>query len=592
MMKWLQEKLMLLWPVRIWQQIFCLLILLAVVPLVVLGTLLMRTSQEAVRDSVLRDHQEISRRAAGEVSEFLRKPRELLVAVAAIIGVNHSDPWRQETAIVELALRYPMFRRIVTVDMNGQELASSRLGSRRSSWLDDPAFQRASAGEVFVSRVQIYGNDTPVIDIAVPVTRWGKTAGVLIAEVNLRGMWDIVDKINVGKTGYACVFDRSGALISHPDKKLVLGQGDPSGALPMGRILSGETGGEETVDSKNRKCLVSYSPVRDVGWGLVVFQLAEESYAFSKVMMIQSWSLILVSLLAAFLISLVLACLMSSPLSLLLEGARRISVKDFDHPIPVAREDEIGQILKSFNEMSLQLKRAQQSEKLSVIGRAAAFIVHELKNSLVLVDTHMQLLAEKKMDRAFMAEFAKVVPRELNAWKGMLQNMTDYSRLASFSMERMDVNAVVRDALDLVKPRAFQNKVLLAVDLAAEEPVLAKGNAGKLRQVVLNLLANALDVTPQGGRIRIATAVIGTVPGEAPGWAVIGVDNSGEVLPPDRMSRLFEPFFTTKDGGLGLGLAVCREIVERHLGTIHVVSDKVYGTSFRVHLPLDPNLLG
>ncbi|NTV30161.1 MAG: HAMP domain-containing protein, partial [Candidatus Omnitrophica bacterium] len=584
MKRW-KQILMSVWPQRIWQQIAVVLVFLAAVPLLVLGTVLIRTSQQAVRVSVLRDHGELALRAAGQVNEFVQKPTELLGTVASIIGVSHTSPWQQETAIVELSLRYPMFRRIASVDLKGAEVAVSRLGSPHRNWSQETAFLRARSGERFMSPVRIVGGDTPVMTVAVPVISMGEIAGVLAAEVDLRGMWSIVDSIRVGQTGYACLLDNAGSVIAHPDKKMVMGHAGAIQSMLGPTGSHGEPSSRESQDEHGSRWLVSDASLPGTGWSMVIFQSANEAYAFSRTMMAQAWIFILLSIVVAFLTSMALARFMSRPLNMLLEGARRISRKDFESPLPIDRHDEIGQILGSFNAMTGQLKKAQQEEKLSVIGRAATSIVHELKNSLVLVDTYMQLLSVRGHQKEFMQEFVQVVPRELRAWKGMLQNMVDYARVYRFGMEPLEVNSLVRDVAILAKARIGQHDIDLAVETLQAQHVV-RGNAEKLRQVILNLLTNAVESTPPQGTIRLATAMVAGPQGHA-GWVAVCVDNTGPAIPPDKLGKIFEPFFTTKDGGLGLGLPICREIVERHGGFIRVVSRDGEGTSFRVNLPLE-----
>ncbi len=574
-----------LWPRRIWQQIFWVLLLLAVVPLVVLGTLLINTSQQAVRTSVLRDHKEIAYRAAGQVNEFVRKPQDLLMTAASIMGVSHADAWRQETAIVELSLRFPMLRRVASIDINGQEVAVSKLGSDKIDRSKEESFLSAREGRPFISSVNIHGTDTPVVTISVPITQWGKVNGVLMAEVDLRGMWDIVDGIHVGTTGYACVVDRSGALISHPNKKMILSHEPLFNTKIVGEVLSGKGGSLEDVDAQGGGWIASYAPVEGAGWGLLIFQSAAEAYAFSKIMKVQAWSFILIVMVAAFIISMALARFMSRPLNMLLDGARRISLRDYDHPLPVAHQDEIGQIMASFNDMTAKLKQVRQAEKLSLIGKAVTSIVHELKNSLVLVDTYIQLLGERYKDKQFIQEFTRVVPQELNAWKGMLQNMGEYARVPYFALDPVDVNVLLKDVALLADHRVKQHGADFVVEEAFGIPPV-RGNADKLRQVLMNLLSNALDSMSYAGTVWLTSALRAHPSHAGRLFVVISVENTGEVISPERLERIFEPFFTTKDGGLGLGLAICREIVERHDGFIDVVSGPVK-TAFRVHLPLD-----
>lgn len=302
-------------------------------------------------------------------------------------------------------------------------------------------------------------------------------------------------------------------------------------------------------------------------------------------MRIQSWIFVLLSILSALVISMALAHFMSRPLNMILEGIQRITQKDFEHPLPVGRADEIGEILSSFNRMSLQLKEAQQAEKLSIIGKAAASIAHELKNSLVLVNTYIQLLSERYKEKKFVEEFSRVVPRELDAWNGMLRNLTEYARISRYDMEPLDLQVFFDDVAGFIKTRVNLHDIALQIHVTPELPVI-RANAEKLRQVILNLLSNAVESASPQGRVAVTVDLASREEEGALRYVRICVDNSGPPIPAHEITRIFEPFYTTKDSGLGLGLAICREIVERHNGFIRVSSTKEEGTSFAVWLPL------
>jgi signal transduction histidine kinase len=576
----IKNKILSLWPTSIRQQIFLSLILLTSVPLIILGVLLTDTSQRAVKDSVLRDHREIAIQAAAQVNEFIVKPRELLVMVASIIGVMHTNAWHQETAIVELALRYPMFRKIISIDLNGNEVAAFPLGNARNQYTDHQAFLNARKGETYVSPVKIIGNDLPVITIAVPITKMGQVNGVLLAEINLREMWDIVDRIHIGREGYACVIDRSGAIISHPNKKKIASGNVLANNFVIAQVLEGKSGGLEIRDGKE-SLMASYASVTSCGWGLVVFQPVTEAYAFSKIMMAQSWIFMLLSILAAFFISSLTARAMSRPLYMLLEGTRDIAQNEFDRPLPIRRHDEIGQILRSFNGTMAKLKSAQQTEKLSIVGKAATSIAHELKNSLTLVDTYLQLLKDQHQDPAFVKEFIHVVPQEISAWKQLLRNMGQFVSVQQAPFNDIDLNSVIKDAAIMVERRITQCGAKFSL-ITDPRPMPIRGNSAELRQVIVNLVTNALEAAGDNGSIKISTSLIPE--DDLP--AVFCVYNSGKIIPTEKINRIFEPFFTTKDGGLGLGLPICHEIVKKHQGRIDVVSTESTGTVFKIRLPL------
>jgi signal transduction histidine kinase len=573
-----------MFPARLWHQILLVLVLWVMVPLVILGGLLIQTSQRAIKTSVLRDYKEIALRATGEVSEKINGAQQSLIAAASILGTLHADPWRQETTIVQLALESPIYQRISSVGLSGQEISTSELGTPLYNRSPESAFRSALEGKTYVSEVRISDDHMPVMTVAVPIKELGYVTGVLMADLNLRGIWDIVDSIVVGQTGRAYLVDQNGRIIAHQDKKLVLENAEPVYPEVVRRVLDGNTGSLEEHDRHRQGWLVSYAPVKNLNWGLVIEQSTREAYAFLGTMEIQSWALIFLSIFAAILVSVFLSRFMSQPINNLIDGTRRLAQGDFTHSFRISRRDEMGRLLFSFNRMTTQLRKAQQVERLSVVGRAATTIAHELKNSLVLIRTFIQLLPERHKDQDFIKEFSETIPKELDSWNTMLQNMMEFSKNAKWTMEPVNIHDAIEDVVDLAKLRAAQRNITLKAKIDDSLPLI-EGNADKLKQAFLNLMTNSIEATPPGGSITVSTRLLKGSRLKNLDYLEIQFSNTGEGIAPEHLEQIFEPFFTTKDNGLGLGLAISNEIIKRHDGEIRVASEKEKDTAFIILLP-------
>jgi len=575
-------------PTRIWQQILFILVILVVLPLAILGTLLIRTSQNSIKTTVLRDYKQIAINATGKVKEKIDNAIQTLRVTASVLGTLHADAWRQETAILELSLRYPVFRRIASVDLKGKEVATSELGTQLQNRAGEEAFQSAKSGRPYVSDVSITQDYMPILNMAVPVKQLGKVNGVLMAEVNIRGVWDIIDSIRFGQTGMAYLVDQEGRIIAHPDKKLILKGTKPDHAEIIQGVLLGHTESLEVKDKYGKPShLIAFAPIESLHWGLIIEQSAQEAFAFTKSMKIQSWILIAISILLAVIISFALAKFMSRPMNMLIEGTDHLAQGDFDYSFRIQRKDEVGRLLFSFNRMARKLQKAQREEKLSIVGRAATIIAHELKNSLLLVNTFIQLLPQRYQDKKFIDEFCQTIPRELDYWNKMLKNIMDFSRFEKIEMEYLDINILLSELLDLAKFRVSQKKIHLEVNIKSHFPKIL-GNADKLKQVFINLITNSIDATPAGGTIMIEAAFIENASSWAKAYVEIKVSNYGKGISIPDLGHIFEPFYTTKDQGLGLGLSISKEIVKQHGGRIEVISEENKGsTLFAVQLPVN-----
>ena len=160
--------------------------------------------------------------------------------------------------------------------------------------------------------------------------------------------------------------------------------------------------------------------------------------------------------------------------------------------------------------------------------------------------------------------------------------LLNFSRTSTTEFRSTDLNQVIRDTLSLLEHQFKTAQILVDLDLADELPPI-HGNPGKLQQVFLNLLLNAKDAMPGGGRLRVATLVNGHVE------AV--VSDSGSGIAPEHLKRIYDPFFTTKNRpgdkrGTGLGLSVSYGIIQEHAGKIHVESAVGSGTTFHLEFPL------
>ena len=571
-------------PKKIWHQIFCILILFVMIPLVILGGLLLQTSQNAIRTTILRDHKELVIHATGEIREHVKGSREALVAVASILGTLHTDLWGQETAIVSLSLRNTAFQRIASVNLQGAEMVTSELGTMLQNRTREDVFQKAVQGVSSMSEVKISRNHIPFVTIAEPIRQFGKVKGVLIADLNLRSMWDIVDGIKIGRFGRAYLIDHQGRIIAHPDKKLVLRNSNLMRDQIMRDIVSGQVGNTEEIDRTGEAWLTSYAPISKFKWGLIITQPESEAFAFSKKMKMQFLILIALSILATGIISFFLAYYIRQPVRNILEGARRIAKGDFSHPFRIRRKNEMDKLLFSFNQMMHKLSKAQADEKLSIIGRASTEIAHELKNSLQLIDTFIKLLPQRQGDKKFIKELSDTVPRELDAWNESLCNMMDYSKKVQFPMKKLNVNDMIKDVLLLVKLKARQVGVHCEEHLEDNIPMIM-GNKEKLKQVVLNIVTNALEATTHDGHISITTKSVDFSEENNSRRIEIEVANSGERINKENLNKIFEPFYTTKSGGLGLGLSISREIINHHHGSIKAKNGLGKKISFIVQLP-------
>jgi two-component system NtrC family sensor kinase len=233
---------------------------------------------------------------------------------------------------------------------------------------------------------------------------------------------------------------------------------------------------------------------------------------------------------------------------------------------------------------ALQSAQAQlfRAEKLAALGTLAAGIAHEVNNPLQPILTNLEMAledfdAERPVDRELL-DFAK---RDVQRIQGIVSRLLDFARPARRELEpdglaAVDLNAIVREVLTLAGKQLEHSRIKVETQLAAARGI--RGNTDQLKQVVLNLIVNAMEAMPDGGTLTMSTV-------EQDGHVLLTVQDTGVGIGSDELPRLFDPFFTTKPDGTGLGLSVSYGIITDHGGQIEVESAPGQFTRFIIRLP-------
>ena len=258
----------------------------------------------------------------------------------------------------------------------------------------------------------------------------------------------------------------------------------------------------------------------------------------------------------------------------------------------VVREKEMQQKLSAaYQELSQslqQLKESQdqliQAEKLTSLGQLAASIAHEVNNPLSGVLVYTQLLEKKLkgdgLPKEAALEYLSKMELELNRSTKLIRNLLDFARQSPPAFRQININEVINRAFDLAAHTAKMQQVQVIEELEPSLPDIT-ADFDQLQQVFTNLILNAIQAMPEGGKLNIRTF-------SDKDYVKIEVGDTGYGISTENMRKLFTPFFTTKQEvkGVGLGLAVSYGIIQRHHGKIEVRSKEQEGTTFIVYLPL------
>lgn len=309
------------------------------------------------------------------------------------------------------------------------------------------------------------------------------------------------------------------------------------------------------------------------------------------------------------------------PVINLVKITERVASGDLEQSVEIRSRDEIGMLASRFNQMTKglkqlmdekegvmielrgvneelssintelvqtneQLKDAQEqlvrTEKLAAVGTLASGVSHELRNPLSAIKNAVFFLKRKLSNKespdidARVIQFLDIMDKEIDRSTKIINDLLGFARVISLSKIPSDITVVVNEAMSRAK---MAENIKVSKNLPSNLPMVMI-DVNKIGQVFINMIENACQAMPDGGELKISTR-------ESKGFIEIEITDSGCGIPEKAIKKIFDPLFTTKPKGIGMGLAVCHGIIEKHHGTIDVKSQEGIGTSILIKLPLE-----
>ena len=525
----------------------------------------------------------------------------------------------------------PPIAEIAEIDAQGREQVrvSRRVADKVGSNADlstSPAFRGANESRAYYGPVYFFGDTEPFMTIATRGT--GRAPNVIVAEVNLRFIWDLVAGIRVGNTGKAYVVDRMGILIAHPDLWRALRRSDLSDHPDVRAALDGvgpPSGGLVKEDLSGQRVLSTYATAPSLGWLVFVELPLTEAYAPIYASIGRATFLLVILLAGAVLVSLWLSRRMTVPIQMLTQGAKRIGSGDLGLRLAIKTGDELEALGDQFNRMAAHLRDSYATLERKVVertselekardhalaehdaaerARSAAVLANETKSRFLAVISHelrtplngvmgvLQLLDDGSLGDAQRRHLATAAASG-ETLIALVDAILEYARLeaSTETLETRDfrLDQLIETATDLMRPQALGKG--LTFDLACDATVntTVHGDPVRLNRILLNLVGNAIKFTPRGGISLSATA-------ERHDDHVllhVIVRDTGIGIAPDMHERIFEDFVQADDsiarrfGGTGLGLAIARRLTRLMRGELTVESTPGAGSTFTLQVSL------
>jgi signal transduction histidine kinase len=523
------------------------------------------------------------------------------------IGAGANPVEQRRFEYLKLLRQAPAITEVAWLDGNGKEqLRVSRLSmdvaAAGTDYANDPRFIEAKAGKTWFSPVYFRKETEPYMTLSRPAG--GVGGGVTVAEINLKFVWEVVSRIQIGQAGLAYVVNSSGTLIAHPDISLVLQKTDMT-QLSQVAALADKTAPDKPIakNPRGEDVLTAHAPIPTLNWTVFVELPLREAFAPLYSSILRIGLLLLAGLVLSVVASVYLARRMVEPIRAIQAGAARIGEGELDQRIEVHSGDELEALAEQFNKMAIDLKESYSGLERKVDERTRdleiankhkseflANMSHELRTPLNAVIGFSEVLQEKIFGELNekQADYINDIHSSGKHLLSLINDILDLSKIEAGRMDldlaQFDVPAALGNSLTLVKERAQRHGLQLSLEVDANVSTI-QADERKFKQIMLNLLSNAVKFTTEGGSISVNATLEGSM-------LQVAVKDTGVGIAPEDQTAVFEEFrqvgrdYTRKAEGTGLGLALTKRFAELHGGTIRLESAVGVGSIFTISIPV------
>jgi two-component system NtrC family sensor kinase len=361
--------------------------------------------------------------------------------------------------------------------------------------------------------------------------------------------------------------------------------------------------------------ITAYEPIRNISGkiiGILYVGMLERPYIDITNRVILAFGVIAVLCVVLLLVILYFSTTqIINPLHTMVLATQKIAKGDLSHKVNVQSKDEIGSLADSFNQMTSDLKAANeklvdwgrtlekkveertkelreaqahliQTEKLASLGKLAAGVAHEINNPLggILIYSHL-LLEDTDRDSPYYQNLEKIV-KETTRCKDIVKGLLEFARPKEPEATSTNINELLDKSLSLIESQSLFQNIRVEKQYAPDLPLIV-ADSSQLQQVFMNIILNAADAIQGGGELKLRTSL-----GADGRYISIDFSDTGPGIKQEDKKKIFDPFFTTKEvgQGTGLGLAISYSIIRKHQGTIEVQSAPGKGATFSVRLPV------
>lgn len=597
-------------------KVVLLFVLVALVPLSIMGVLAMVTAEELIRTRVTNEIEHVAADKAALLERWISERKADLEVVAGSSVLSSLDPAQIAPYLELVRNRYRVYRNMIVVSREGTVVYGS---SSRTFNPQDEAWCRDSlAGKPYLSDIAFDPDQKEsFFRISMPLGEpTGAVTGVVCATVGTNTILSLILRVSLGETGECYLVNREGAFLAHKEPKRILTE-NIAQSESFKNILNAGKRQLTYIDYRGIEVLGASARVEGTDWALVVEQDRQEAFHDADRLKHYLFLVALLSAGGALALAWLLARYVVNPIRKLSVAATHLARGEFERvEVGTERADEIGLLYAAFGEMARQLQHRQEmleqrvvlreaeleetgarlketqqaaarSQQLASLGRLAAGVAHEIRTPLTSLKLFLESVETEIAISPDYEEDFQVAMSQVKRMEATISRFLDFARPQEPVFMSLNVGDLIEEALLVVGPKARQQETVIRKSISSLLPEI-KGDRRQLGEALLNLLVNGLEAVSGQGELSI-TANLDSIPTRDGQRRCVRIEvrDTGPGIEAKHQTRLFDPFFTTKATGAGLGLAIVMSTIQRHGGEVAVQSSPGEGTTFSVFLPTD-----
>lgn len=593
-------------------------VVLALVPLTIIGWFSLKTTEELIVSMVLRQLENVADDKKAILERWLDERKADLMVMAGTSLVQSMKPEKMTPYLEIIQDKYGVYKDLTVVSAAGNIVFST--SGQPSASGPNHRIRYKARERLFMSNITYVpeANESSFF-IAAPIRGpSGDLAGTIYGRVGTQKIIFHILSVSLGETGECYLVNKEGRFLAHKQPHRILTE-NISQSESFRNIFEKRDRSEPYLDYRGIEVLGTSMKVEGTDWYLVVEQDRQEAFESAATLKRIAFLTLLLFIGCALMLTWMISYHIVRPIRSLSRYASMIGESRFDNTVvQIKRRDEIGMLYRAFQEMSEKLKLrhhqleqkvdlkeaelketdlilkktkriAERSEKLAAMGRMGAAVAHEIRTPLTSLKLFMESIEAEAQICPEDKEDFQVAMKQINRIEATINRFLDFTKPQELVFSEISLAELVEDVLIMVRPMIKRQECSIDIRTGQSLPPIY-GDRKLLAEALVNLLVNAMEAIKGSGRLAITVKQdVFALKGQNIPCLRIDIRDSGHGISEEQIENLFEPFFTTKASGTGLGLPLVLNTIQNHGGVIRVKSRVGRGTTFSIYMPLHIN---